>query len=480
MKRNLFPVLLLLAVFAAGCSEEDRTPSGPNSFGSIDKSVYVAVGNSITAGYQSGTLCESWQVYSYPNLIAQQLGTSFVQPIMPDPGTGQMMRITSMNPVTVISDTVSRHNPTNITHPAPYNNLGIPKAVIFDGMDTEEFTAKSTRLLNPFFAMILRNQALGASQIQQAINLRPTLVTFWLGSNNVLGYAMQGGWLATMWDVALFDPKYREAVRTIRDSLPNAKIVIANIPDVNVIPFFTTVGPVMSASLVKIQKRLYFQTHGNKGSATPLDSTDFRRQKNMLVTLAGKTYAAFLGMPTGIWYRDCARQNRIPIESILDTTIIDTTKAFGLDPRNPWPDALILDMAEQTNIENTTASYNSAIEGAYNSLNTTPARIALVDINGLFKDIHANGYSVSGETFSTAYISGGLFSLDGIHPSSKGNGVIANAFIAAMNAKFGANIPMVDISRIPGMPVPLAKRGKIFDFNVAAGTYDNVIRLFQQ
>jgi hypothetical protein len=296
---------------------------------------------------------------------------------------------------------------------------------------------------------------------------------------------MQGGWMATMWDgLALFDPKYRESVRTLRDSLrkfnTNAKIVIANIPDVNVIPFFTTVGPVMSASLVKINKKLYFQTHGNPGVADTLkDTTDLRRAKNILITLTGKSYAAYLGYPTGIWYRDVAKQYRVPIEQLLAGGV-DTTKPFGFDYRNPWPDALNLDFKEQTDIENTTASYNTIIEGAYNSLNTTPACIALVDINGLFKDIHANGYSVSGETFSTAYISGGLFSLDGIHPSSKGNGVIANAFIAAMNAKFGANIPMVDISRIPGMPVPFAKRGKIFDFNVAAGTYDNVIRMFQQ
>ena len=72
-------------------------------------------------------------------------------------------------------------------------------------------------------------------------------------------------------------------------------------------------------------------------------------------------------------------------------------------------------------------------------------------------DVAANGYSLSGETYTTAYISGGLFSLDGVHPSSRGYGIVANEYIKVMNSKFSMSIPLVDISQIPGIPAPLGK-----------------------
>ena len=47
-------------------------------------------------------------------------------------------------------------------------------------------------------------------------------------------------------------------------------------------------------------------------------------------------------------------------------------------------------------------------------------------------------------------LSGGLFSLDGVHPSSQAHGIVANEFIKVINSKYGASIPEVDVSTIPG------------------------------
>ena len=60
------------------------------------------------------------------------------------------------------------------------------------------------------------------------------------------------------------------------------------------------------------------------------------------------------------------------------------------------------------------------------------------------------GKTINGINFTTTYVSGGLFSLDGVHPSNQAHGIIANEFIKAINTKFGANIPLVDVSSIPG------------------------------
>jgi hypothetical protein len=76
---------------------------------------------------------------------------------------------------------------------------------------------------------------------------------------------------------------------------------------------------------------------------------------------------------------------------------------------------------------------------------TTPKAI-LVDIRALFDQITASGYSVDGRNLDTSYL-GGLFSLDGIHPTNTAYGVIAQYFINAMNTDLHTHIP--------GVPLPL-------------------------
>jgi hypothetical protein len=78
-----------------------------------------------------------------------------------------------------------------------------------------------------------------------------------------------------------------------------------------------------------------------------------------------------------------------------------------------------------------------------------------------------NGYEVHGEHFSTEFVSGGVFSLDGIHPSSLGYGILTNRIIERMNEGWGTNIAPVDLASIygvtPGLGQPVDPR-KLPDF----------------
>ena len=73
--------------------------------------------------------------------------------------------------------------------------------------------------------------------------------------------------------------------------------------------------------------------------------------------------------------------------------------------------------------------------------------------------------TVNGETFKTDYVSGGLFSLDGVHPTSKGYGILANQYIKTMNASFGMHVPYVNINNLPGLPT-VQQLGKLGDKNI--------------
>jgi hypothetical protein len=164
----------------------------------------------------------------------------------------------------------------------------------------------------------------------------------------------------------------------------------------------------------------------------------------VLVTLKGSSYAGLVGTPSGKFYKDFGFPGLPPG--------IDTMQAFGVHPQNPWPDALILDPGEIITAVNTVDGYNAVIQSV-----ATANGFGYVDFNGYFKTIRAADFPIDGPgtvinglSFKTFFVVGGLFSLDGVHPTSQGQGIIANKFIEVINSKFGANIPLVDVSTIPG------------------------------
>lgn len=454
---SVFAAALLLGAFAlSSCSDE--APEGPvPSLGSVTITKYVAIGNSLTAGMQSNGLYASAQYYSVPRLISLQLQLAgaptmaFEQPLWADPGSyGSDGKAARYEIISLVGPVIGPRglNPgalTNTSLARPYDNLGIPGEVLFDFLDTTNYTTKSINRGNPFFAAVLRSNALGKSQFNQAKALSPNLVTFWLGANDVLGFATSGGASPNApTNAGIFGVLYSQAIDSLLAGMPNAKIVVGNVPDVTVIPFFTTIGPKVKP-LIPSGVTLRYQMHGETGVAT--GSSNLTEANPPLLCLTGSTYAPLLGQPTGKWYRDKGW-------SVLPAGI-DTTKPFGFHPQNPWPDWLVLDPGEVATAQAATAAFNGAIAAKV----AGNARITLADGNALLNDLKAHGYMTSGVKFTCDYVAGGFFSLDGVHPASRGNGIIANLFIKAINAKWGTNIPYVDVSAIPGIPAPVSKAG---------------------
>ncbi len=467
----LFFTIILSVLLFQSC--EDRTdltaPTINPDFGNVDFTRFVAIGNSLTAGYQSGALYKSSQEYSFGKLIADQVGTKFEQPLISDPGIGGRIEVVSLNPFTTrVNSTIG--SPLNSNYAAPYNNLGVPGAVVYDMIDTSDFQQKSADRGNPFFLIVLRNPALGKSVIQQAIAENPTFMTVDIGNNDVLGYATSGGTRGTdqtgklPTESTIFAYLYSQMTTAIATALPNTKVALANIPNVNVIPFFTTVGPQIShaASLGKALNGvgLFYQKNGEDVGTGTADSLALISGQ-VLITLTASAYAPLLGQPTGKWYVD----NGYPALPAG----IDTTKPFGFHPQNPWPDALTLDPNEQAVVSNAVTAYNSTIAGI---VSANP-NFVLVDINGLLNRIRSNDFTggtvIDGLTFRTFFVQGGLFGLDGVHPTSRGYAVFANEFIKSINSKFGVHIPLVNVATVPASLIltnpNLSKIGDPIHFN---------------
>lgn len=460
MKYQKFFLLTTIALLGAllhGCT--DSAPEGPTfGLGGATVTKYMAVGNSLTAGYQSGGLFASGQKYSFPNLIAEQLkkagagiGT-FEQPTWPDPGnpdpaTGKAARykiLSLAGPIIGPAGEITT-NPSNTTLSRSYDNMGLPGAPLAGFMDT------IGTYQGGLGSIIVRaSGGFPKSVFRQVAALQPNLITFWLGANDVLGFATSGGVSPSApTPSATFAALYTQALDTLRKTLPNAKIVVATIPNVNVIPYFTTIGPKIAGSL-PAGIYLRYQKHGVTGPS--FDSTRFTETTPPLITLKGGAFAGYLGQPSGAWYRALAASLGYPVSAVIGAGI-DTTQAFGFHPLNPWPDALVLDAAEQASASSAVTAFNSTIVSV-----AAAKGAAVFDAYSLINTIASSGgYVINGEIFTTAYVSGGLFSLDGVHPSSVGYALFANEFIKTINKAFNMNVPYVNYTEIPKETAPLAK-----------------------
>ena len=114
---------------------------------------------------------------------------------------------------------------------------------------------------------------------------------------------------------------------------------------------------------------------------------------------------------------------------------------LGGTAKGPIAATNILHAADVATVQANVVAYNKVIATA-----AAAAGATLVDINALFAKTTASGVTVNGITGTTGFL-GGVFSLDGIHPTNTGYAVIANAFIDAMNAGIKTSIP--DVNLIP-------------------------------
>jgi lysophospholipase L1-like esterase len=464
MKSSFLILIILLAslFMITSCSleepKEKMTTPPALSTGTANFTQYVSLGNSLTAGYQSAALTAEDQGKSYPKLIATQVGkgASFIQPLIAYPGLGSytakgagILKLTGFdstsNPVIspVPYASVPAFNPANPyysdairNHAAPYNNLGIPGIVLAD-MDSAVTTANSyshSGLIDP----ILRNPNFGnTNPIKQAMLLSPTFITCWIGNNDVLGYATSGGVSpAAPTAAATFQYLYNNLLTKI--TAGGAKVVVANIPDVTSIPFFTTVP-----YQVEVQGNviaLVIKTAAGDVRQATADDLILLTAKSIIGDVSG-TYG-----PAGV-----------PV---------------GLNVNAPLASQYVLDESEVEIAKQAVADFNTAIAAVAASKS-----IPVVDMNGLMADASdADGLPYAGFVLSSDFITGQLFSLDGVHPSTIGNAVVANAWISKINSTFNATIPLIDIMQFKEdeQPFKLASSSVKFDPEV----FKDVITIF--
>lgn len=372
---------LALLLFAGVASAQIDT-------GSANFTRYVAMGDSLTAAFTSGGLAESSQMSSYPLLIHRQAtgGGGFEQPIVSDPGLPPLLQLQSLDPL-IVAPAAGVGQLTNLLLPRPYDNMGVPGMTVGDVVNTR------TDFGQGLFDAILRG--LG-TQLEQAVALDPTFVTLWIGANDALAAATSGVVIdgVTLTRLADFERDYRTITNTLTGI--GADLCLSTIPSVTSIPFVTTIPPFLAQD--PATGALIFAI-GPDG--LPLGLDDF-----VLLT-ASELLAQGIGVPVALG-------------------------GTGL----PLPDTVVLSAEEAAIIGARVNGYNSVIRTI-----AAETGAALLDASVVFSDIVANGIEVGGVEYNAEFLTGGIFSYDGVHPTPFGYAVVANEFIRAINATYGGNIP---------------------------------------
>ncbi len=452
MKKILF-IILSLAFFTA-CERKIDEPSVTN--GTANFATTISIGNSMMAGIADAALYNSSQKNSISNLIAGQLklagSGNFVQPMI---NSEYGLEFPGSRPRMVLGYSVDCNGVTSLA-PIPYigtrdplqpigyqvNNLAIPGAKSFHllapGYGNAAFLVPPVKA-NPYYVRFCTEPTNpNFMVVNEFAKLNPTFFMSWLGDNDVLSYALTGGVGDTITSPALFQMAMGGVLQAL--TAGGAKGVIANIPDITAIPFFTTVP---YNGIVLTRQSLVDSVNGAMQNLYKLPFVYKLGANPFLVADPSSPHPLFK-----------VRQMQ-PGELVLLSVPQDSLKCYGMGIISrltfmPWgiPSQYVLTSDEIYKIRTATSAYNQILTGLATHFN-----LGFVDMYSRFTTLQ-RGIVWDGIKMNSTFVTGGAFSLDGVHLNPRGCAVAANYFIDAINTKYGSTIPQVNITNYPGVIFP--------------------------
>ena len=496
MKNTIKFMIGLLAIGLVSCEPEFEnavTDEGFYDAGDADFSNYVALGNSLTAGYADGALYMSGQKDSYPNIMAQQFsfvgGGDFTQPLTSDDLGGLLLGGQQILGNRLVLSADENGNPfpapldgmptTDVvsSETGPFNNMGVPGAksyhLVTPGYGSVAGVANGTA--NPWYARFATSES--STVLADAASLNPSFFSLWIGNNDILGYATSGGSgvdqtgnldPSTYGGNDITDPNVFAAAYSAQvDALVagGAKGVLLNIPDVTSIPYFTTV-PAQSipldaatAGAVNAQFALYNGALGQlvaggfiSAEEAAIRAINFVEGINYpIMTDVDLTDVTAILIGAGLDSETAALLGQLRQVKSDDLVVLTASSALGSvpDPSNPLgivgvsiplTNQFVLTSTEQDRVATAGAAYNAIIEGL-----AAANELGYGDMKSALADVAANGAAYNGGLLTSTYVTGGAFSLDGVHPTPRGYAFTANTIIDVINTTYNASIPKVDI-----------------------------------
>lgn len=496
-------MLATMGLFACQPEIEVETPTS----GTADFTTYIALGNSLTSGYADGGVYREGQIASFPEMIAKSMqeaggAAGFKTPLMPEGNGSGYLQLVGGAPTGVAPDPNAF---ASIASTGPFQNLGVPGARV--GNLTQVGYGSSQG--NPYYTRFAANA--GATLVGEAAAQNPTFFTLWIGNNDVLGYATSGGDQGG--DVITPTAEFQSSLDGILAGMDGASGgAIVNLPDILGAPYFTTAtynafvidaaqattlnGGLRATVSASARPAIQAQVEANratiiagvtaavkegaKAQAIAGGATEEQAEaiangfvassegqatiaagvEAQIVTLVDDNLNALLATlpsvseganpfviqgapsatnPTGL-------RSATPDDLILLTVLGYTATAeFAALP--VLPESLVLDVSEQAKVRAAVTAYNEIIQNAAGS------KYAYVDMGGFFEKVKS-GFSYQGVGYSPTFVTGGAFSLDGIHLTQRGYALAGNEIIKAINTKYNSNLSWINTNDYRGVLFP--------------------------
>ena len=407
----------LVAVSVAGgiaaCARDaELRATGPSA--SIDAPFmarYVALGNSITAGYQSGGINDSTQAVAYPALLARAAGTRYVAPLLSRPGCpAPFVDFLSQRRVGNGggTDCALRTSAAASGDAAILNNVAVPGANSFDptGLPTPAYNA-------------LHQLILGRTQVERALDADPTFATVWIGNNDVLGFALSGTTTGVT-PLATFTANYAALLAQLRSRNPELKGVLIGVVDVTNAPLLVPAALLVPGSPIFSAQARGAIEQGILGG------------RSLQLVGCPTTTQALVSFPTFASLATLAQQ--LPAGAPVPFACTPTTV-----PGIPVPlgAAGVLDETERQFFTNTVASYNAYLRAKADSIG-----FAFYDPNPVLLQWRQSGQiPVFPNLTPNANAFGPFVSNDGVHPGTAAHLRVAQDLVTVINTKYGSRIP---------------------------------------
>ncbi|HEX9650765.1 MAG TPA: hypothetical protein VGA21_09395 [Cyclobacteriaceae bacterium] len=512
MKTNIFRYLVL-AILIGGCNQEfdevipDRTDLGSGhetfSAGPLDFTTFVAIGNSLTAGYQAGALFTEGQSNSLPLILSKQFarvgGGTFNQPTINTVNgysgmSGStvfgrlLLQLVGNPPTPVPTPQLSDGGaiPNILVNPsfaysgnkATLNNFAVPGIQVGQALipETGDWNNSGHPAFNPYYARFA--SAPGTSTILgDALTRNPTFFFFWLGNNDILGYAVGGASNEAIFTSTDNFTAYYGAALGALTANPAVEGIVGNIPNVTSIPFFKLVP--WNAIPLDTDKATALNTNPNfqdlNGAVTAGNNlgfiSDAEAASRMLSWQAGQNGALIIdedlfdlrNLDPNIpeLYAKVRLANSTDLLPLTAGTVLGVYLVPGNDATiqgvsYPVGDQFALTASEQTAIADRTIAFNNIIKSILDGINAGGKRVALFDANARLAGLNTVPTYISNVMVdATLAPPFGAFSEDGVHPNSRGYALAAYWIIQQINQEFGSNVPRPQISEYQGTGLPI-------------------------
>lgn len=424
MNRIITTISLVAFTVLAVLSCKPKYNEPTYSKGEINPSRFVMIGGSHTAGYMNDALYYEGQENSLANIIARQLGKvgggNFNQPLVNQSSIGissnllspmklgyktDCKGVTSLSPIRIAAQgDLGVFNQNIYSTNDLFGNYGIPGLKLAD-----VFSSNS----NPFFTRMA--SSLSASVLDDAIASNPTFFSVFLGVEDVMDFAKSGGTIENLPSATSFQNAYTNLLQVMTAN--GSKGVIATIPDVSEMPYFTTI-PWNGLTLDAASNSTLNSIYNPLGYYFSVGSNPF-----MIVDSTANVFAV---------------RQILSTELLTLSLPLDSVKCNQMGVLFPIRDEFVLDAGELQYLRGVIAEYNQIIRDLAAEYN-----LAVVNVNEFSKNLQT-GFVYNGVTMSSKFVSGGAYSLDGIHFNAKGNALLANEFIKSINLNYKSRIPQVD------------------------------------